>query len=109
MREEATSTGVIIHESSELIPGVSLSATLCLYSQLLKAAKLQSKALVLLAINNLCRAIVAAQFRVHGVLLRLQNSQLCTELHAQLAAVLTKWSKLSSVVGLTHVDPNNLA
>lgn len=70
---------------------------------------LQSKALVLLAISNLCRAIAAAQFQDHGVLLRLQNSQLHTGLHAQLAAVLIKLSKLSSVVRLTHVDRNDLA
>lgn len=58
---------------------------------------LQPKALVLLAISNLCHAIVAAQFQNHEVLLKVQNSQLCAELHAQHPAVLTKLSKFSSV------------
>lgn len=37
MREEATSACVIMQESLELIPGVSLSVMLCPYSHLLKA------------------------------------------------------------------------
>lgn len=101
---------VIIQESLELIPGVSLSATLCPYSQLLKAAYVAREGSSAAGHKQLlCRAIMAAQFQDHGVLLRLQNSQLCTELHAQFAAVLTKLSKLSSVVRLMHVDRNNLA
>lgn len=83
MREEATSMCVIIQESLELILGVSLGAML--YSQLLRAAYIAVKGfIVLLAINNACHAVVAAQYQDYGVLLRLQNSQLHTEHHAQL-------------------------
>lgn len=85
MREEATSLCVIIQESLELIPGVSLSAMPCPYSQLLRAAYIAVKGfIVLLAINNACHAVMAAQFQDYGVLLRLQNSLLHTEHHAQL-------------------------